>query len=70
MNLTRMRHYVTIDTHNFYHVQNMLGIHTGQHHVHTETDFNQWAQAIDSQDIKHLKQCDSCPCGLKPGETK
>jgi hypothetical protein len=64
-----MHHYVSLTPDGLYHVQNMLGVMIGQHHVHTEQDYNSWKKGIDKKYI-HLEKAEFCPCGLEAGYVK
>lgn len=71
-----MTHYVTRNSDGSVHVTNAVGGMIGQHHVHTEDDFRDWADGregvkpISPDAIKPLQATADCDCGLKPGEQK
>lgn len=55
------------------HVTNMVGSHTGQHHVHTVASFEEWESSVKAaftNEFHELTGCDLCDCGLKPGEKR
>jgi len=65
----QMSHYVTKTADGLIHVQNAVMGHFGQHHVHTEEDFEAWVkkQKIAPEHIIQLEGTE-CNCGLKPNE--
>jgi hypothetical protein len=67
--LSVMQHYVALTPDGLYHVQNMIGVMVGQHHIHTEKGYQEWKKAIDKKYI-HEEIAEFCPCGLEPGYVK
>jgi hypothetical protein len=65
-----MNHYVQRTPDGLVHVTNMVGPYEGQHHVHTEKQFTEWAKQVSSRNIKLLEGCDPCDCGLRAGEVR
>ncbi len=65
-----MRFYCQRTTNGLIHVTNMLMGLQGQHHVHTDTEFQQWATDVPevSIDWETLKQSSPCTCGLQNGK--
>ena len=63
-----MRHdmtfYCTKESDGTIHVQNAVMGMMGQHHVHTQADFDRWAADIDNSSIQWL-DCGPCDCGEK-----
>ena len=52
------------------HVQNVIlfmGIHYGQHHVHTEEGFRKWLEKAGIKEEQLIYEDGECNCGLKPG---
>lgn len=71
-----MTHYVSRNSDGSVHVTNAVAGMIGQHHVHTEGGFRDWADGgegsrpISPEAIKPMEGVTDCDCGLKPGEQK
>ena len=69
-----MQFYTTKTLEGIYHVQNYVGIHRGQHHIHNESSFQKWlAQFTEEkqQDILENVKEGTCECGLtKSGQVR
>lgn len=63
--LHMMTHYVFRNGDNEVHVQNMVGGHSGQHHIHTAEEFRAWAAEIPGRQLKEMKT--ECDCGRTEG---
>lgn len=64
-----MHHYVSLTPDGFYHIQNMVGVMAGQHHIHTERSYKAWKKNIEKKYI-HFEETEFCACGLGPGYVK
>lgn len=65
----RMTYHVTITEDGFYHVQNVVMGHLGQHHVHTKKGYEFWLKNINNkEDIKVSKG--KCNCDLNAGDVR
>lgn len=50
------------------HVQNVVGMHLGQHHVHSEKGFAEWKKKAAPENKGGIEVAEGvCNCGLKPG---
>lgn len=50
------------------HVQNLVGMYLGQHHVHSKKGFEEWKKKAGPEAKGSLKtEKGVCNCGLKPG---
>ena len=69
--MLKMVHYVQ-KIGNLVHVSNMVGGYEGQHHVHTQASFKEWAKQIDPSalDTETLAKCEPCDCSLQAGEKR
>ncbi len=64
-----MVHYCTREADGTIHVTNMVGPHTGQHHVHTAEDFENWQSKVrhnTMNEIKWITTSEKCDCGKSP----
>jgi hypothetical protein len=52
------------------HVQNIVGGHDGQHHVHSEKGFEKWKKESVPKDITISIVPGACACGLTVGQVK
>lgn len=55
---------------NLIHVQNIVGGHEGQHHVHSEKGFEKWRKESVPKGIEIKIEPRACPCGLTVGQVK
>lgn len=68
--MMEMNFYITRTADGLVHVQNAVMGYLGQHHVHSQTGFEQWAKETGAKgNIKDLGST-KCDCGLKAGQTK
>jgi hypothetical protein len=72
MSAIRMQFYCQRNPDGAIHVQNAVMGHLGQHHVHTQKDWDRWSKTVPAEDISWYPEgkYDPCDCGLKPGEKK
>lgn len=70
--LLTMHFYVTKTPDGLYHVQNYVGIHKGQHHVHNEASYQKWKAQLSESELEHLHLSEGkCNCGLtESGQTR
>lgn len=63
--MIEMTFYCTRERDGTIHVQNAVAGHLGQHHAHTQEQFEEWKRGIKPERIVWLT-ADPCRCGLKP----
>ena len=65
-----MTFYCTKESDGTIHVQNAVMGMMGQHHVHTQDDFDVWSKGSEDSIEWLTGDCDPCACGLKAGGAK
>lgn len=59
---------VTESPDGMFHVQNIVGMYLGQHHIHSKKGFEEWKKKAAPENKGKLKiEKGVCNCGLKPG---
>ena len=60
-----MMHYCQRQADGTIHVTNQIGPYTGQHHIYSQADFDEWASKVSEKaiDWDTLKDCHPCDCG-------
>lgn len=67
--MSEMTFHCTKESDGTIHVQNAVMGMMGQHHIHTQADFDRWKADIDEGSIQWF-DCGPCDCGLSAGEVK